>query len=396
VADSAVTPYVFLDTEVFKGHNLDFRSPNIRRLVRLAAEEVVRVLLTTVTKGEVMDDLDERAREAIKQLKEVRRLASTMRKIMPGLAVDAVEEVERDGAIATLKKEFDDFIAETRATVLDLSSVDADAIFKKYFEGTPPFGGDKKSRKVEFPDAFAFAALEAWSRVQRNTKVYVVGADGDWKKMCEGHPNLIRVPTLEELLQHYTDSEVGFVIRKGLEAQRDKLLELVRAEAENMDVYVGGDMLIDGEIGSFEILDVEIEEFNVVEIKDGEASVSVVCQVSVGADVVADDPDSGVYDHETKDMHYIFRLAGTVARTVEKTAEVKVQYDEENAEVIIESVDFEDNGMELFVEEQELERVDDNDCSDDAMEYQQHLHEQEMEYQQHLMENVEPPDHEEL
>ena len=35
------------------------------------------------------------------------------------------------------------------------------------------------------------------------------------------------------------------------------------------------------------------------------------------------DPDSGVYDHETKDMHDVFRLAGTVART----AEVKVQCD---------------------------------------------------------------------
>src|SRR5205823_5999161 len=57
VADSAVTPYVFLDTEVFRTHQLDFQSPNIRRLVRLAVEGPLRLLLTTVTKGEVMDDL---------------------------------------------------------------------------------------------------------------------------------------------------------------------------------------------------------------------------------------------------------------------------------------------------------------------------------------------------
>ena len=59
MADSAVTPYVFLDTEVFRTHQLDLQSPNIRRLVRLAVEGPLRLLLTTVTKGEVMDDLKE-------------------------------------------------------------------------------------------------------------------------------------------------------------------------------------------------------------------------------------------------------------------------------------------------------------------------------------------------
>jgi hypothetical protein len=103
VADSAVTPYFFLDTEVFRTHQLDFQSPNIRRLVRLAVEGPVRLLLTTVTKGEVMDDLKERAQEAIKHLKEVRRLSSTMRKIMPEGAVQAVENVKRDEAIAALQ-----------------------------------------------------------------------------------------------------------------------------------------------------------------------------------------------------------------------------------------------------------------------------------------------------
>jgi hypothetical protein len=58
----------------------------------------------------------------------------------------------------------------------------------------------------------------------------------------------------------------------------------------------------------------------------------------------------------------MYRIAGTVARTVEKTAEVTVQYDKEDPEqVTIESVEFQDNSVELFVDEDELERVDDND-----------------------------------
>ena len=381
MADSAVTPYVFLDTDVFRTHQLDFQSPNIYRLVRLAVEGPLCLLLTTVTKGEVMDDLKERAREAIKQLKEVRRLSSTMRKIMPEEYVQVIEDVKRGAAITALQKEFDDFIVEIGATVLDLHGVSADDIFKKYFAGTPPFGGQGDNKKVEFPDAFACCALEAWSAANENAKIYVVSNDADWKSMCACNPALISVPRLDELLQHFTDTEISFAIKKGLEEQRDELLEMIRDEAENLVVYVGGDMLIDGEIDSHEIIDVDIEEFNVVEIKDGEASVSVSCQVVLSAEVVADDPDSGIYDHETKDMHYVFRMAGMVARTVDKTAEVTVKYDKVNPEQItIETVEFDDSNVELFVEEQELERVDDNDYG--------------MEPPESEPEDVEPPDYE--
>jgi hypothetical protein len=366
MADSAETPYVFLDTEVFRAHQLDFQSPNIGRLIRLATKGPVRLLLTTVTRGEVMDDLTGEAQKALKKLKEVRRESRVMRKIMSGDAVDAIEAVKREDACGTLCKEFYDFIAETRAVVLDVDTVSPEAIFKKYFESTPPFGGERDNKKVEFPDAFACGALEAWSAANEDAKVYVVSNDSDWKKMCGLNPALISVAKLEELLQYFTDSEVSFAIKKGLEEKREELLTMVRAEAETLEFYVGGDQLIDGEIESHEILDVDIEDFNVVEIKDGEASVSVSCQVSVSADVVADDPDSGIYDHETKDMYYAFRMAGTVARTMDLTAEVTVQYDSDAPEqVTIESVEFEESSLELFVEEQELERVDDNDYSDD-------------------------------
>ena len=398
MADSAETPNVFLDTEVFRAHQLDFQSPNIRRLVRLAVEGPVRLLLTMVTKGEVLDDLKERARDAIKQLKEVRRLSSTMRKIMPEDAVQAVEDVKRDEAVAALQKEFDDFITETGATVLDLDGVSADGIFKKYFEGTPPFGGQGDNKKVEFPDAFACGALEAWSAANENAKVYVVSNDGDWKSMCGCNPVLLSVVRLADLLQHFTDTEVSFAIKKGLEEQHEELLKLVRAEAEKLDFYVG-DMLIDGEIESQEILDVDIEEFNVVEIKNGEASISVLCQVSVSADVVADDPDSWIKDSETKNVHYVFRMAGTVARILELTAEVAVKYDKENPEqVTIESVGFEETSIELFVEESELERVDDNDYDYEDMEppdcEPEDVEPPEYEPPEYEPEDVEPPEYE--
>lgn len=53
MADSAATNNVFFDTEVFDCHQFDFAALSFRRLVRLAADGPMRVLLTTVTVSEI-------------------------------------------------------------------------------------------------------------------------------------------------------------------------------------------------------------------------------------------------------------------------------------------------------------------------------------------------------
>ncbi len=142
----------------------------------------------------------------------------------------------------------------------------------------------------------------------------------------------------------------------------------------------------------------DIEEFNVVEIVDGKASVSVSCQVSVSANVVADDPDSWIKDNETKSVYFMWRMAGTVARTVNLTAQVTVTYNKDDPEqVTIESVEFEENGVEVFVEEQELERVDDNDYDMEPPDCEpQGVEPPDYEPLDQEPEDVEPPDYEPL
>jgi hypothetical protein len=68
MADSAATNNVFLDTEVFDGHRFDLGNSGFRRLVRLAADGPVRVLLTTVTVSEIRSHIDEHAAKAFKQI----------------------------------------------------------------------------------------------------------------------------------------------------------------------------------------------------------------------------------------------------------------------------------------------------------------------------------------
>src|SRR5262249_4389261 len=152
---------VFLDTEVFDAHQLDFTSPNLRRLVRLTGAGTVHLFLTTVTRGEVLAHLDEKAQEAFKHVKEFRRSPRIMRKVLPPEAMAAIEAVTKEAACVALRKEFDDFVASSKATILPVDKVCPEAVFKKFFEGSAPFGDGRK--KHEFPDAFACGAIQGWS-----------------------------------------------------------------------------------------------------------------------------------------------------------------------------------------------------------------------------------------
>ncbi len=360
--DSALTPNVFLDTEVFEAHNLDLSSPNLRRLVRLTRAGKVNLLLTSVTRREVLAHLDEKAKEAFRHIKEFRRAARTMRKILPGAAVDALEAADKDAACKTLRTEFDSFIVETKATVVPVDKVCPEEIFEKYFAGAAPFGeGNKKS---EFPDAFACGALQAWRATNESGKIYIVSNDNDWKRACKDDPNLLSVTRIDELLQLFADSVLVTAILEALESMREDLVERVKQKAMDLD-YFPGDQLIEGEVDDVEEVDAEIEDFHVVEVKDGLAAVSVDCKLTVSALISAQDADSGIYDHEAEDMHYVWTASGSVTRTLERVVEVSLSYEVDHPErCTITGLDFEDNSVDLDVSEHELSRDDDNEYDD--------------------------------
>ena len=357
--DTAVTPHVFLDTEVFDAHQLDFDSPNIRRVAARAVEGRVHILLPSVTEREIRAHQVEKASEAFKEIKKLRRSSRTVRKALAGPVLDGLNAVTEETILATLRGEFDAFIAETRAESVRVDGVSPEAVFAKYFAGTAPFGGGKK--KHEFPDAFTCGSLEAWSAAHNNEKIYVVSKDGDWKRVCTGHAVFIQVDTIEELLELYANAALVEAIRAGLEERREELQQLIEQQAEDFDYYPG-DQLVDGEIDAVEQVEVDIQEFHIVEAADGKASVSVYCELKVTVAVVADDANSGIYDHEDKTMHYVYRASGTVSRELELTVEVEITYEQEHPEnITIDQVKIEDRSFDLGVEETELERDYDGD-----------------------------------
>jgi len=364
VPDTAVTPNVFLDTEVFDAHQLDFDSPNIRRVAARAIQGRVHILLPSVTEREIRAHQVEKANEAFKEIKKLCRSLRTVHKALAGPVLDGLNAVTEEGILAKLGEQFDAFIAETHAERLVVDAVSPEAVFAKYFAGTAPFGEGKK--KHEFPDAFTCGAIEAWSAANGNAKIYVVSNDGDLKRVCAGHRVFIQVDTIDKLLELYANAELVEAIRAGLEEKREELQQLIEQQAEDFDYYPG-DQLIDGEIEVVEQVDVEIQEFHIVEAADGKASVSVHCELSVSVAVVADDANSGIYDHEDKTMHYMYRVSGSASRELELMVEVEITYDQEHPEdVTIDQIKVENRSFDLGIEETELELdYDEDDPYDD-------------------------------
>ncbi|OWK34906.1 PIN domain-containing protein [Fimbriiglobus ruber] len=356
MADSVVTPNVFLDTEVFDAHHLDFDSPNIERLARFAANGTVCLLLTTVTKREVLDHLEKQAAETFRTLKDFRKHSRVMRKVLPGETMDALDAAKREAMAETLVARFEEFLSITSATVLPVDGVPAEAVLTKYFEKQPPFGEGKK--KCEFPDAFAFCALQAWSEQNGDKEVYVVSNDGDWKKACAGHPRLIHVERLDELLQLYADSVLVTALLEALEANSEEVSNEIKVQVGEVGVYPGSN-LIDGEVDDPNGKHVDIENTRIVEAKDGTASASVRCTLTIEAYVQADDPNSAVYDSDVKGYVHVGRIGGWIEREFERDVEVTLNYDPKHPEkASIVAARFYDQEFDLDVEEEELSRDD--------------------------------------
>ena len=360
MADNAVTPNVFLDTEVFDGQGLNFTSPNFIRLIRLATAGKVKLFLTTVTREEIKRHLDAHAKKAFRQISDYRRASRVVKKLLPPETTAALAAADVEAIRDDLHKDFTTFIDDTAAEILSVNDVSPEAVFERYFQQKPPFGDQHK--KSEFPDAFACAALQAWCAKTRS-RMYVVSGDPDWRRVCKTDAVLIHLNRLDELLEQFEDSVIVTAIKEFLSARKEQVEELIKEEAHNLDYFVS-DNLIDGEYDDLEV-DVVVEEFHVVEAADGQAVVTAFCTLNLRASVTADDPNSMWTDPDTGDVNSVWHLRGSAEQEIERDVAVSVTYDVKRPEnVTISKVEFEDKSVEIEVDEQDLSCSDEDELDE--------------------------------
>lgn len=355
--DTAVTPNVFIDTEVFDHHSRDFQSANLRVLRRLGASGEINLILTEITEHEVRAHIDSDARDAFKRLKNYKRMSQAVKRILPDPKLEPQDEetIRKD-----LQKEFEEFIRDAKFTILSVDDVPAGPIFKNYFAQKPPFGD--KNKKSEFPDAFAVAALEGWCE-KKFEKMYVVSGDPDWKRACKDNSDLVYVERLDELLEKFGDSVQVTAVKEALSKVREDVVEFIEQETYNLDLFVS-DNLVDAELDDVQI-DVQVGEFHVVEANNGKAIVSVPCTLNINADVAAMDPNSMWTDPDTGELKSVWHLRGSVEHETERDATMEVTYDENNTDTVgFKNVRLEDRSVEIDVEESALSCSDEDEFAD--------------------------------
>ena len=204
---------VTLDTNVFDGLRLNFRSPALRTIVNLRGLSFSFLLSSTVVR-EVQGHAEKAMEVALRAVKKAvgeALFAFDTTKPTRDELLDQIVDGHNPKNAASVR--VDEFVKESGCEVLDDTSlVDVATVFGAYFDRLPPFSHGKKA---EFPDALALQALDRVA-TDRRTGLLVVSEDGDWRAFCEQSQRLYLVTKVEKALSLINDAPLG--LRKAIVA----------------------------------------------------------------------------------------------------------------------------------------------------------------------------------
>jgi hypothetical protein len=270
-----LTKYVFIDTEAFRRAGFDWTGKMLSKLVELATEGHLHLLMTEVTKREIASQLREvlaHAAAALKKHEIVLRQAGVE---------EAVAAIADDKAIAALDAAFEQFLKNTRAINVPLSA-DLSALFSDYFARRPPFSAKKKS---EFPDAVTVASLLAWC-ANKGATAYVVSRDPDLEACCSASGPLFYAASVADIISQATVSrELHEALERAL-TESDQLSNELAEQIKGMSLESGRGLSARGYEVSFSgrIDDVNEIRIQAVSVLDQEDQ-TFTCQIEFEADL---------------------------------------------------------------------------------------------------------------
>jgi len=170
---SLFSRHLIIDTQYFLSLSLDFEHKELLSLISLACRGFAYVYLTDITEREIRKKIVEEIGKAYAKLKssDVRVL-----KHLPSF-MNFITKNEEAEVLKYFQDSFTLFKNRCQITIISCNIVNPLDVFEDYCNQIPPFNKDKK--KMEFPDAFAMAAISRWA-VRENKKVYLLSNDTDW------------------------------------------------------------------------------------------------------------------------------------------------------------------------------------------------------------------------
>jgi predicted nucleic acid-binding protein len=178
----SVPTNIFIDTSILDEQNYNFSSRAIKAFVEAAEVRKAVLLLPDPTRREIERHIENRSQEVVKVLGEAKRKAPFLKKwkAWPVKRDDFALDYE-------LRKiamdEWEHFLKHFDVEELDYTGISIEEVMNWYDYQQAPFGSGSKRR--EFPDALALAALLAYQK-KKGVPIAVVSKDRDFQQAIPG------------------------------------------------------------------------------------------------------------------------------------------------------------------------------------------------------------------
>jgi hypothetical protein len=322
VTVAAVVEHISLDTQVFVATSFGFNGKSFEALKKHLASKRLYLVMTDITIHEVKSRIKQSVtEELIHQRTYVNNASALFNSSLPDVQT-GLKKLAPDTVIKDLWDQFDAFLKEADATIIDTFELTAGEVILKYFSGEPPFGpGEKK--KHEFPDAFAVQALA--ERAENHDRLtIVVSNDKLFRDACEECSHLIPKSTINEVLDHVAsdDEQLAEFVRAETMKRIDEIVAKAKFEFEDRYYWVedeNGDATV--EVTSLTPAD----EPEIIEIGTEDATLQLFIAIDYKADLSYDDSATASYDEGT--LIYVEHRDEEVEREEELTVEIEVSFE---------------------------------------------------------------------
>ena len=321
---------VFIDTSVFKANNYFSATSKINKLAELASKGRISIVLTSITKAEIIKHLTKDIENA---RKSVRKKDNEVLRNIKGTD-DYFFALDNIDAEKTAIEMVNTFVKRSGAYVIGLEYCkDIEGIFKKYFKQEFPFS-EKKQK--EFPDAFALAALEGYNR-SRQYKMVVLSTDPDMQNYESDE--LYAVDFKKYISEKMSEDVDLSSLYEELSGNSDRIKDKLESEILDYldDVSLYYDKIQNGDIHYVSVYDVRVD-FNADDVYINESNDETIefeleIHVNYRVGISYDDYTNATYDNEdkewygTEDTHEDFEETGSTV--------VCMKFDKQSKEIEI-------------------------------------------------------------
>jgi hypothetical protein len=323
MSSTAIPEALFLDTQVFVATGFNFKSSQFAAMRAHLSAGRLRMVTTDITVREVKARIAIAVHEELARHSTFRKGARVVRNSLLPAVVVSLAKLDEKQVVDDLCGQFQEFLKETKAEVVDTDDVQVAPVFEKYFGGAPPFGhGD--SKKSEFPDAFVLQALREWTE-DRGEHLFVVSGDDLFRDGCGTCDELHAARTLAEVLDHVAsdDKKLAGFIRSETAKRADDIANDAKSQFEDR-LYWVADEEGDAEVEVANITATGDPE--IIQVTSGEAIVQMTFRVTYNAHLSYTDSSTGVWDSEDGRMMFMEHREEDVEREEEVVVEVRVVF----------------------------------------------------------------------